>query len=747
MANDFKVIGDPNLHDKMAFKVVLGKWDFSSDQLAGNKLYGRILTCPHAHAKVVSIDTSAAKALAGVEAVITHEDHPTWRDEKTYWGEEIAAVAAWDEDTAEEALKLIDVEYEVLPFILDPDEASKPGAPLIGIWSESNVRETEIVRGDVDTAMQGATYQHETTVGWTQLFQHHEAEAQCALAWWENDELFLQCSAQRSTRRRQSVAGILNMPQSKVHVWTHGSGCGWGDKGGAGDPVCILAAVLSKEAGGLPVQMQYSRYEHYLTARHQHPAKAVIKLGADADGTIVAIDATYYGDATGNGATWAGGLSFGMRATWKCPDAKFTHIDIATNKPWTGAYRCVADPPGEVLTGIAIDEMAEVVGMDPLEFRLKNMVTLDMVHQDTELPYSGLGVAECLEQAADAINYSSIKHAPGARTLSNGKLHGVGLSSHIDSHGGMSSQVSAYVIITRDATLSVNIGTSRIGNGSQSAIAMMVCEMLGASYEACKVTVGDTDTAPDGGNQGGSTRVITLGAANYSAAQDARQQLLERAAAELEVSADQLEPNLADGIVYVRDNPSVSVPVLDLVGSNSRGEIVGRGYSWPENLQRPLLNWEAGTRCDVRGCCAGAAEVAVDPETGEVEILQFANANDMGRAIFYKGCENQIESGTEHSINEALMWDQILDASTGATLNANDLDNKWPTTLDFNQNANKAIIVESDDACGPYGAKGLGEPPVSSYVAITNAIYNAIGVRINKSPIYPQDILAALGKI
>jgi CO/xanthine dehydrogenase Mo-binding subunit len=743
MANDFRVIGNPALHDKQGIPIVQGKWDFSADHLPGRKLYGRILTCPHAHAIVTSIDTSKAEALEGVEAVVTHEDHPTWKEEKTYWGEEVAAVAAWDPDTAEEALSLIDVEYDVLNFELDPDEAGKPGAPLLGIWPDTNVRTTEVVRGDVEAGLAAADVIYETAIPWTQLFQHHEIEAQAALAYWIEDDVYLWCSAQRSTRRRQSVAQILNMPQAKVHVITHGTGGGWGDKGGAGDPVCILAATLSQKANGLPVQMHFSRYEHYLIARHQHPGKLDIKFGVKDDGTLTAIDATFYGDATGNGATWSGGLSFGTRSTWKCPDAIFKGIDICTNKPWTGAYRCVADPPGTFLMDCAIDELSEEMGMNPLEFRLKNMVTLDMVHQDTELPYSSLGVKECLEKAAEAVDFSNAWHAPGARTLPDGRLHGVGLSAHVDSHGGMSSQVSAYVVINRDATAMVNIGTSRAGGGTSSAITMMVSEMLGIPYDDVKCEVGDTNTAPDGGNQGGSTRVITLGAANYNAAQDAKAQLLDRAAAELEVPADQLDTG--EGVVFVTANPAQSVPILDLVTGNSNGEIVGRGYSWREVLIEPLLDWEVGTRCDVRSQCAAAAEVAVDPETGEVEVLKFANACDMGKAIFYKGSENQIEGGSEHCWNEALMWEQIIDPSTGATLNPNDLEQKWPTTLDTTQ-PYEAVIVEPYDACGPYGAKGLGEPPVASYVAITNAIYNAIGIRINKSPTYAQDILKALGK-
>ncbi len=743
MANDFKVIGDPTLHDRQGVPIVLGSWDYSADHFPGKKLYGRMLLCPHAHARVTSIDTSQAEALEGVEAVVTHEDHPRWQDEKTYWGEEVAAVAAWDADTAEEALSLIDVEYEVLPFLLDPDEAAKPGAPLLGIWADSNVRTTEIVRNDVEAGLAAADVVYETTVGWTDLFQHHELEAQAALAYWIEDDLYFWCSAQRSTRRRQSVADILNIPQAKVHAVTHGTGGGWGDKGGAGDPVCVLAATLSKKANGLPVLMQYSRYEHYHATRHQHPAKATFKFGAKNDGTLTAIDATFYGDATGNGATWAGGLGFGTRSTWKCQDAKFTHIDICTNKPWTGAYRCVADPPGTFLMDTAIDELAEEMGMNPLEFRLKNLVTLDMVHQDSDLPYSSLGVRECLEKAAAAVNFSSAWHAPGTKTLSDGRLHGVGLSAHVDSHGGMSSQVSAYVVINRDASVMVNVGTSRVGNGTQSALAMMVCEMLGLAFEDAKITVGGTDTPPDGGNQGGSTRVITLGAAFYSAAEDAKAQLLDRAADELEVSAGQLD--IGGGNVFVAANPSQSVSILDLVNSNSRGEIVGRGYSWKEVLIEPLLDWAVGTKCDVRGQCASAAEVAVDPETGKVEVLKYANACDLGKAIFYAGSVNQIEGGAEHSLNEALMWGQIFDQSTGATLNPNDLDQRWPTTLDTTQ-PYEAIIVEPYDACGPYGAKGLGEPPVASYVCITNAIYNAIGVRVNKSPVYPQDILKALGK-
>lgn len=742
-----KVVSNPNTHDKQAYQVLTGKLDYSADVLPGKKLETAILHSPHAHARIVSIDTSQAEAMEGVRAVCTYKDCPVFKQNLTYWGQEVAAVAADSQDIAERAVEKIVVEYEVLPAVIDPDEAMKPGAPNVGVWPEGNVRTTELLRGDVETGLAEADITVSDTVGWSQIFQHSEIETHTATCWWIGDELYVRTTSQNPYSQAVQLGMFLGMPQNKVHLISHGSGTGHGDKHTI--QWGVVAAVLAKKAGE-PVLFRRSRKGQYLDAIRQHRAKADITIGLKNDGTITAIDAKFYGDDGGNGAAWAGGLSFDLRYTFKSPHGRFVAYDIATNTNPTGPWRCVADPPGDFLMSVVLDQAAEAVGMNPLEFRLKNLVSADEPAQDTGMPFSSLGMRECFEKAAEAIDYEAKWHAPGARTLGDGRLHGIGISGHIDSHGQLATPVSGIVNITRDGTVFISCGISRAGGGSNSAMCHIVAEVLGLPYD--KVNTGDwgnIDVCPDGGMQGGSTRVITLGAAFYEAAMDARTQLLERAAGVLEVSGpDALD--IENGEVYVKADPTKRRTFAQLCSSGTYPTIVGRGYTWEKKLRRPVGSWDVGEPCEVRGQCASAVEIAVDPETGEIEVLNFTNAIDMGRPAFYQGTLKQIEGGIELQIGQTLFYEQIFEKTNqdvfGATINASYLEHKWPTSADLPTEKYQPIIVETDDACGPFGCKGIGEPCLSSIGAMSCAFYNATGVWIKEQPITPMRVLKALGK-
>jgi len=752
MAFNYKVIGQEGNKDKHLMHCLTGKLDFSADNLLGKKLFARTLGSPHAAAIIVSIDTSQAEALEGVEAVCTHEDCPIWSDTIRYCGQEVAAVAAVDEATAARALELIDVVYDERLFVLDPDEAMEPGAPIVGIYPESNVREPASVttRGDYEAGLAAATNTITAEdVGWTNYFQHGNLEAVIGVAYWVGDHLYVWTTSQNPFGHRNSIARALDMPLHKVHLISHGTGSGHGDKH-ACEPA-IVAAVLAKKAGK-PVQNSLSRAENFVMRVHQFPLKATIKIGASDDGTITGIDSTYYADAAVSTSNRGGGGNDSIRYTYKCDDARYTGYTVVTNKPRSGAWRCVAHPQATYITEIAIDMLAEEVGMNPLAFRLKNIQPPSPDGMDVDAasgvgrPLASNGLADCLQQAADAIGWSTNWHAPGTETMADGRMHGIGINGHIDGHGGMSSARGAIVNMTRDGKALINSGISRAGNGSSSAMCHIVAEVLGLNYD--DVMIGDwgnTDVCSDGGSQGGSTRIITLGAAMLKAAEDARDQLFD-------IAKDIFDPPLPvsaleakDGTIREIANTSNAIPIDDVV-SEPAYTVIGRGYGWAEEIQVQMGPHPPGTRCEVRGVSAVAAEVAVDTETGEVEILAIANAVDNGVAVFWQGSLGQIDGGTEITIGEALLYEQIHDQLTGVCLNPNFLDHKFPTSLDMDTNNHTAIIVEPFDYCGPFGAKGMGEPCVSNYGAICNAIYNAIGEWIVDPPIYPQKILKALGK-
>jgi xanthine dehydrogenase molybdenum-binding subunit len=755
MAEELTVIGKPGQHDKQLMAAITGRLDFAADNLLGKKLHGRILGSPYAHAMITSIDTSKAEALEGVEGILTYKDVTTYSylplfEELTRWGQAVAVVAATDPNIAAQAIELIDVEYEPLPFVIDAEESSAPGAPLVGVWPESNVRTTEVLRGDLDAGFAEADVILEDSVGWTKCFQHSTNETHSCVAWWLGDELYLWCSNQTPHLTRNQAAGRFGITQNNVHLITHGTGSACGDKyhgyGAITDcPATDFAPALAKKTGK-PVQIHLSRYENYINATHQHPGKLEFKIGAKNDGTLTAIDATFYGDTGGNGHLWAGGLTLPIRMTWDCPDARFTAVDIATNNARMGWFRGVPDAPAVFLMHTALQMLAEELGIDPLEFMLKNLHPIEKVQPETQKPFSSFAVAECLQEAADAIDWNNNWHSPGTRTLPDGRLHGIGISGSVVYPGGLSSgAVGAIVNLTRDGTALINVGISRVGGGTSSAMCHIVAETLGIKYE--DVNVGDwgnTDVCSDGGGQGGSTRTPTLGAAFQMAAEDAKTQLFATAAGMLNVAATDLDAS--EGIIFEKANPANSLTHAE-VSAKTTGQVVGRGYTWPKELQRPVGNFPVGTPCEMRGMVATAVEVAVDSDTGEVEILKLVNACDVGRAISYSGCTNQIEGTIEIQINQALFAEQVLDQASGAILNPGFLDHKWTTSLDvYPDDRQQAVIVESIDACGPYGAKGMGEPPLSSYVSIHLAIQNATGQWFKTAPVHPWEILNALGK-
>ena len=738
---DLKVIGKPEHHDKQAWPIVTGRLDYASDVLLGKKLFARVIGSPHAHAKITSIDTSRAEALPGVEAVCTYEDCPVFSDTILYAGQEVGAVAAVDENIAAQAVQLIDVVYDVLPHVVDPDEAMAPGAPLVGTWADSNISsEWAVDRGDVEAGMLQADVIVEDTLGWTNYFQHSPSQTCTATCYWTGPDLYVWINSQNPFGQRRGIAGSLGIPSHRVHLISHGTGVGHGDL--HFNEWGVVAAVLSKKAGK-PVQYAMSRAENYLNRTHQFPVKATIKMGCKNDGTITAIDSTYWADVASNGYGMVGGCNSMLRWAYKCANGKFRGFSVVTNKPRVGYWRCVYDPQSLYLMGIFTDMVAERLGMDPLAFRRKNLVTPDLPDQDSGRPYASNAVRECLEECATASGFSAKWHAPGTKTLTDGRMHGIGISAHVDTHGSLSSPVGAIVNLTRDGRALILDGISRAGGGTNTAHAHIVAETLGMNYD--DVLTGDwgnIDVCSDGGGQGGSTRTITTGAAMQMAAEDAREQAFTTA-------ADMLGVNVADvdaseGTIFEKGNPANSKTWAE-VSAKTYGQVVGRGYTWAKTLRRAVAGFDVGDACEVRATAGAAVEVAVDTDTGEVEILNYYSADDMGRAIFYKGAENQIEGGIEIQCWQAFWAQQEVDALTGITLNA-DFLGQYPTTLDLHQDRAHAIMVEPDDACGPYGCKGMGEPVVASYGTVASAVYNAVGVWIKDPPITAAKILKALGK-
>lgn len=739
---ELSVIGKEGNLEYWIEHLVTGQLDYAADHPKVGMLYTRVLCATLAHAQITSIDTSQAEALEGVEAVITYEEHPLWSDAVVYWGQPVAAVAAVDEATAARALELIDVVYDERPAVIDPEEAMKDEV-LVGIWPDTNVKiASETDRGDIAAGFAAADVTIEGTTGWTNYFQHNLIEPDSAIAWWIGEDVYMWYKTQNPYAGRNSAAGALGIPQSKCHLYHHASGAGYGSAGGSNNHV--TAAVLSRKLGGRPVQYHQSRFETMLHNVHQFANKLQYRIGAKNDGTLTALDFNYWGDCGVSSWAPASQCSRDLQATFKCPNGHFSNWRVLTNKSGCGYWRCVADPPGQFPMNIAFDRMAEELGMNPLEFRMKNLVTPDMAHQDSGRPLSANAMAEAFQSSADMIGYNQKWHAPGTKTRTDGRMHGIGIAGHLDGHGGISGRRAGTIQLNRDGTCYFNDGIAR-NHPTYCAHGHIIAQTLGINYEDVMIgALGDIDACSDGGMQAGSTCTISQGAAFMVAAIDAREQVFERARVMLEVGPD--EPLDADGgVIWVVADPTNSTTHAEVFGSTSQ-PVIGRGVRWAQELRRPLYDWPVGTACNQFVATCSAAEVAVDTETGEVEILKFVSTDDCGRIIYRNAAFAQLYGGMEIQIGELFLYEQIVDPLTGASLNLGFLGHKYPTSLDIHQDRHEATFIESIDACGPYGLKGCGEPVVSPYGSINSAIYNAIGVWITEAPIYPQVILKALGK-
>ena len=741
MAKEFKVVGK-KVERVDAFEVLTGEAKFASDIYLPGMLYVKILRSPHPHAKVVKINTSKAEALAGVKAILTPSDVPNIAIHKRqnsptvpkpvlattarYAGDEILAVAAVDEETAENALELIDVEYEILPFVLDAEDAVKPSAPRI--YPDGNVfqeAEDTVIRGDVGEGFRQADVILEDKYK-THLIQHTTMEPRVTVASWSGKRLTLWDSHKNPFRLRTDLAQALNIKVNQIRILTPYIGGDFGDKGSL-ERQHVICALLARKTNR-PVKLEFTREENYLGAHHRYPTTWYLKYGAKKDGILTAIDVKLYADS---GAYYhLDGAIASLQVpkeVYRCPNVKLEGYNVFTNKPEGGYMRCVGHPAAMFPEEVHMDRLAEKLGMDPVAFRLKNYARKEDGDQDRSIPFGSVGLEECVSLGAEKIGWETNWRKPGA-TPGHIK-RGLGVAFHSCRHGGISSPMSAVIKLDPDGTVEVLSGLNDTGGWQKTTMAMIAAEEMGVPYEAVQVTTGDTDTTTDTGPPGGSRGTTSTGIAVIVAARDAKNQLLDVASELLKKNKEDLE--IKDGRIIIKGEDK-SVSFRDIL-SKAPSPIVGRGSGKPP--QNVLLH----------SFGAHFAEVTVDTRTGKVEILRLVAAHDVGRMINRLGCENQIQGGAIMGIGYGILERQYMDGQTGICINPNLVDFKIPSILDVPMV--EPIIVEPEDPYGPFGAKGIGEPPYSVPTpAIANAIYNAIGVRFNEIPINIRSILDGLEK-
>ena len=742
MAKEYKVIGK-KVERVDAFERLVGEAKYASDIYLPEMLYVKLLRSPHPHAKVVKIDTAKAQALPGVKAILTPADVPDFPIHKRqtpptlvmpvlastarYAGDEILAVAAMDEETAEDALDLIKVDYEVLPFVLDAEEAVKAEAPKI--YPEGNfVRETAdtLVRGNVEEGFKQADVILEDKYR-THLIQHCTMEPRVTVARWTGKRLTIWDSHKGPFRLRTDLARALNIKVNQVRVLTPYIGGDFGDKGQM-ERQHVIAALFAKKTNR-PVKLEFTREETYLGTHHRYPTTWYLKYGAKKDGTLTAIQIKLYADM---GAYYHMDGAYNSlevpKGVYRCPNVKLEGTNVFTNKPEGGQMRCVGHPAAMFPQEVHMDRLAEKLGMDPLAFRQKNHARKEDGDQDKKFPFASIGIEDCARLGAEKIGWQANWRKPGT---SPGPVKiGLGVAFQSCRHGLITSPMSAIIKLDPDGTVELLSGLNDSGGWQKTTMAMIAAEEMGIPYEAVEVTTGDTDVTTDTGPPGGSRGTPSTGLAVIAAARDAKNQLLEVAAEILKKKKEDIE--IKDGQIFVKgENKSVSYREIL---SKAPSPIVGRGFGKPpQNVAMHTFG-------------AHFAEVAVDTRTGKIEIRRLIAAHDVGRAINRLGCENQIQGGAVMGIGFGLTERQYIDGRTGICVNPNMVDFKIPSILDAPMV--EPIIVETDDPYGPFGAKGVGEPPYGVPApAIANAIYNAVGVRFNEIPFNIRSILDKLEKV
>ncbi len=742
---DYKVIGTrPIRHDGV--DKVVGRAKYGADIDMAGMLHGAVARSPHAHARIKSLDTRKAEALPGVKAVIAVADLPLQEDKieelgegaanlqhlranvladgkVLYHGHAIAAVAATDVHTAQEAVDLIEIEYEVLQPVLTVREAMQADAPLLledlttqslGEDSEKKSNVCTHFRhelGDIEKGFAEADLVIEREFFTATVHQGYIEPQNATALWGADGQITVWCSTQGAFDVRAQTAQILEVPVSQVKVVPMEIGGGFGGK------IRIylepLAAILSKKTGR-PVKMVMSRTEVLQATGPTAGSVIRCKMGVDKAGNLIAAQADMRYESGSFPGSWAAPGAMCIFAPYNIPHVLIDGYEVLVNKPWTMAYRAPGATNAAFASETLIDELCEQLGVDPLAFRLKNSAKEGTRRADGPV-YPRIGHEQCVETARDSEHYA---------TQFNGKNRGRGVASGFWFNVGLKSSAAASV--NPDGTVSLVEGSTDIG-GTRTSIAMQLAEVLGIGAEEVKPQVVDTDSVGETDVTGGSRTTFATGWAAYQCALDIKAQMIERAAKLWEIAVDDVV--FEDGY-FSSSDASKTISFKELAGrlDETGGPLMGRATVNPPGVGGAFA--------------VMIADVEVDTDTGKVEILRVSMIQDAGKAIHPSYVEGQMQGGTAQGIGWALNEEYAYNAD-GLLTNASLLDYRMPTCLDLPMI--ETHIVEVPNPGHPYGVRGVGEVPIVPPVAaVANAIYDAIGVRLTILPMSPGEILKAL---
>ena len=777
--SDFKVLNTRARRLDAPAKAT-GEAVYTDDIVLPRMLHGALLQSPLAHARIVRIDTSKAEAMPGVYAVLTAKNtpdtpfgvSPARYDERVfaaekvlYAGDEIAAVAAKDRQTALRAVEAIEVEYEELPVVLDGHQALEADAPQVhplypgnvsaevhqafGELEDGRAKATIIKSGKLESEMQDGAF----------------LEPQCAIADFDrHGTLTLYTSTQSVHYIQRTVAMVLGLPVEKVRVIKPYVGGGFGPKAACSsmELICCLLA----QATGRPVKTPFTREQVFLHSRARHKFHHHMTLGVSDDGLFQFLEH----EALLEGGAYA---SFGIATVYyagsllggpyKLPVMKYDGKRATTNKPACGAQRGHGGVIARALFERLVDEVAEALGMDPVELRLKNIMEAGDVTCN-ELNMSSLGMRECIEAVRDGSDWKTKRGR-----LPPGQGLGMACGFFVSGAGYPIYRSDTYhatvvVKLTEDGGgVILQTASAEIGQGSDTAMAMICAEALGVPLEAVRVVSGDSDLGIDLGAYS-SRQTLMTGHAVKEAAENVKAQVMQ-VMGEL-LGLDPADLDLSEGKLisksgatlhiedlrtrYIKehrgwtDNPEggpFTFREASRMAYLERGTIVGTGKYKPPKLGGSYKGAAVGTS-PAYGCSAQAATVSVDMQTGQISVESIADAHDCGQAINRTSVEGQMQGSVSMGLGEAL-FEQVQFDKQGRILNANFSDYKIPTAMDMPQMT--CIVVESNEPNGPYGAKEVGEGAIMPTIpAILNALYDATGVRFEKLPVTPEEVVMAL---
>ena len=705
---------------------VTGRARYTQDVYLPGMLYARVLRSPYPRARVRRIDTKKAEKLPGVRGVLHRFNAPKaafrgeetiFREEVRFVGDEVAAVAADDEQTAVEALRLLEVDYELLPHVVDLEEAIGDMAPRLD--PDGNVAEAAThKRGDAKRALKEADFVVDATYR-TSTQVHNSLETHGAVAAWDGEQLTVYESTQHTFGVRQGLRTALKLPYSKIRVLCDYMGGGFGSKGGVGK-YSIIASLFAMQLGR-PVRCVLTREEENIAAGNRSATLQQLRVGGK-DGHITVLEHTSWANV-GQGK-WVANPTGPTNTLYDIANLSSKSYKVVTNAGSLAAFRAPGYVEGTFALESAIDELAEKMGVDPLTLRRKHAGSPKDPMSGKK--YSDKHLLECYRIGAAEIGWQR-RRSGGVRGSAPHRRRGIGMATQIWGGGG-GPPAYATIHLNPDGTVVLTAGTQDIGTGTRTVIAQICADELGVDLDAVQVRIGDTDH-PYGPISAGSVTTASMGPAVRIAARDAKEQLLGAAAGVLETPKAELR--LEGGVILSRGARTPLGEILTKVENNT---VIGRGARHPND---PDLSQ--------RTFGAHFAEVEVDVRTGEITVEHIVAVHDIGRIVNPTTARSQVEGGVLQALGFALSEERFLDRATGRVMNANLENYKVPTVKDVPAKITVKFVDRPDRKANNLGIKGLGEPPIiPTAAAIANAVANATGARVRHAPLTRARVLEAL---